>query len=107
MLAAGHKGGRVRVTVESSSPFWGNKDYVFHVLIGFLFLFLFWLHQAACRILVPQPGIGPLPSRNEGTSPGLFEPLDLLHFTVYIKSSSKTKSFFLPLNYGLLKLGLI
>ena len=40
MLAAGHKGGRVGVTVESSSSSWGNKDYMFHVLIGFLFLFL-------------------------------------------------------------------
>ena len=40
MLAAGHKGGRVGVTVESSSSSWGNKDYMFHVLIGFLLLFL-------------------------------------------------------------------
>ena len=41
-----------------------------------------------------------MPLEMKARSPGLLEPLDLLHFTVYIKSSSKTESFFLPLECG-------
>ena len=41
-----------------------------------------------------------MPSEMKARSPGLLEPLDRLHFAVYIKSSSKTESFFLPLECG-------
>ena len=34
-----------------------------------LFYFLIWLHHAACGILVPQPGIEPMPSAVKAQSP--------------------------------------
>ena len=38
----------------------------------FLFTYLFWPHCAACGILVPQPGIEPVPPAVEGWSPNLW-----------------------------------
>ena len=35
----------------------------------FFFFFSFWPHRLACRILVPQPGIKPIPPEVEGYSP--------------------------------------
>lgn len=67
MLAAGHKGGRVRETVESSSSFWGNKDYMFHVLIGFLFLFLFLAASGSLQDLGSPTRDRTCALRNEGT----------------------------------------
>ena len=32
----------------------------------FSFFFMFWPHQAACGILMPQPGIEPVPPASEG-----------------------------------------
>ena len=37
---------------------WGPTNYILHVLI----FFLFWMHHAACGILVPWLGIEPGPS---------------------------------------------
>ena len=40
-----------------------------HCFAFFSFLFLFfWLHHEACRILVPQPGIEPVPPEVEAQS---------------------------------------
>ena len=36
------------------------------------FFFFFWLRRAACRILVPQPGIEPIPFAVEAQSPNLW-----------------------------------
>ena len=71
MLAAGHKGGRVRETVESSSSFWGNKDYMFHVLIGFLFLFLFLAASGSLQDLG-----SPTRDRNQAPCSGSTESVD-------------------------------
>ena len=36
---------------------------------SFLFIYLFWPHNAACGISVPQPGIEPLPSAVKAQNP--------------------------------------
>ena len=60
-------------------------------LFTFIYLFVclfiyFWPHLAACRILVPQPGIEPMPPAVEAQSPNHWTahgiPLNFSHFTV-------------------------
>ena len=38
------------------------------VFVLYFYLFIFWPHGAACRILVPQPGIEPVPPAVEARS---------------------------------------
>ena len=40
----------------------------FFFLNEILFIYLFWPHRAACGILVPQPGIEPMPHTVEAQS---------------------------------------
>ena len=54
-------------TLPSLSPIW-----VYVIMLDFCFLvFLrwFWTHRMACRILVPEPGIEPMPPAMEVWSP--------------------------------------
>ena len=39
------------------------------LLSYFIYLLFFWPHRAACGILVPRPGIKPVPSAVEAQSP--------------------------------------
>ena len=59
-------------TLPSLSPIWVYVIMLFFVFVFcFLFFFLqgFWPHRMACRILVPQPGIEPMPPAVEVRSP--------------------------------------
>ena len=39
-------------------------------IINTIFIYLFWLHSAACGILVPSPEIEPMPPEVEAHCPG-------------------------------------
>ena len=49
---------------------YSTGNYIQHTVINHMgknvLLFVFWLHPEPCRILVPQPGIEPMPPELEG-----------------------------------------
>ena len=51
-----------------------SLDMLFLIFKNYLFIIYYWPHQAACRILVLQPGIKPAPSPCSGSVES--QPLD-------------------------------
>ena len=58
------------VTLMYTWPFFSPKLTLFFLkMVFYLFIFIFfWLHSVACKILVPQPGIKPMPPAVEAPS---------------------------------------
>ena len=54
---------------DLSSPAPRNSLKLLKFFLNFVFVYLFWLHHAACRLLVAQPGIEPWPPAVEAQSP--------------------------------------
>ena len=52
-------------------------QYIFALL--FSFLVFFWLRHVACGILVPQPGIEPVPPAAEAQSPNRWTAREVPH----------------------------
>ena len=61
-----------QATVYSFCKYEGSynlKNSPVVIFIFFLSSFFFWLHQRACKILVPRPGIEPVSPAVEAQSP--------------------------------------
>ena len=59
VAAAVASAGSVRIPLTIAPIVWRLSDSL--ACEFFLFVFCFWLHLRACRILAPQPGIEPVP----------------------------------------------
>ena len=58
------------------------------MMILFLFIYLFLPHRTACGILVPQPGIGPVPTAVKARSPNHWTAGEFPAFSFFLTLSS-------------------
>ena len=69
--------------------------------------FWFWLYHTACRILVPQPGIEPLPLAVEAQSLNHWTAREVLEATSLTDIASFDFRGFLPLELNVVPLKLV
>ena len=64
---------------------YSNSTFNFFIFIfKILFIYLFWLHRVAFRILIPQPGIEPVPPAVEGRRLNHWTPREVPRLTFYL-----------------------
>ena len=76
---------RVALGPQESSDtlkFPGNSVFHLNVILFLPFSLFFWLSHMACRILVPQPGIEPVPPTVEARSPNTGMPRNFLNVII-------------------------
>ena len=59
--------------------------------IAIIYLLIFWLHCATCRIIIPRPGIEPVPSAVKAQSPNHWTAREFLGWLL-LKKKTKTKT---------------